>query len=141
MKAILCLDDDYGISFFGKRQSQDKNLRLNLKNYLKENKIYMKPSSASLYQDILKNIVETNDFQNLLDEYVLFEEDIHPYIDKIDTLILYFWNRIYPKDVYFNKAILSFYKEVDRCEFVGTSHEKITRVIYRKEDTDAKEKE
>ncbi len=141
MKAILCLDDDYGISFFGKRQSQDKNLRLNLKDFLKGNKIYMKPYSASLYQDTLENIIEVSDFNNLLDAYVLFEEDINPYIDKVDTLVLYFWNRTYPKDVYFNKEFLSFYKEVDQSEFVGTSHEKITRIVYRKEASYAQEKE
>ena len=53
--------------------------------------------------------------------------------DKINTLIIYKWNRIYPADLHFDINVNDVSWElIDSEEFNGSSHEKITREIYRR---------
>ena len=51
--------------------------------------------------------------------------DIEPYIDYIYELILIRWNRIYPADFYF-KIDMGEWNLVNKEEFIGSSHERIT---------------
>ena len=54
------------------------------------------------------------------------------YVDKIEELIIYRWNRVYPFDVGFDIDIAkTSLKLCETEELVGNSHEKITKEIYR----------
>lgn len=59
-------------------------------------------------------------------------QDITPYLPKIDTLVLFRWNRDYPADFFFT-VDLSQWNLISAEDFEGTSHEKITMEVYKKE--------
>ena len=65
--------------------------------------------------------------------FLVEDKSLKPYEDKINTLIIYKWNRIYPADLHFDINVNDVSWElIDSEEFNGSSHEKITREIYRR---------
>ena len=61
------------------------------------------------------------------------KEDISPYIDKIDTIVLYKWNVRYPADTYFNISLLdSNWKKHSLNHFKGSSHDKIYKEVWKR---------
>ena len=52
MNIIICLDDKNGMMFNKRRQSQDKILRADIKELVKNNILYMNNYSYKLYKDI-----------------------------------------------------------------------------------------
>lgn len=137
MRAIICLDDNYGYLFNHRRQSMDIKQRKNLLKLIGSEKLYLTSYSFDIYKDMDFNM-EIVDYKNLLeidvDGNYLFEKEVSKEIvEKTDTIICYFWNRKYPADKVFdeikdNKK----WREVSRYEFEGYSHEEITRVIYER---------
>lgn len=136
MKIVACLDNHNGMFFSRKRQSQDYLQRLDLKDLIKEEELYMNSYSFRLYQDVFLNQCIVS--ESFLEEcpngkYALVEtETFLPYLDKIEECIFYFWNRHYPSDSIIDLQFLAEWKIVDQKEFLGSSHEKITRIIYRR---------
>lgn len=49
MKLIFCIDDKSGMMFFGKRQSQDQNIREWILNYAHGSKLWMTHYSAKQF--------------------------------------------------------------------------------------------
>lgn len=137
MNIIVCLDDNNGMMFNKRRQSQDKLLRASIKELVKGKTLFMNEYSYKLYKDINnENIIVS---ENYLDEcendnFCLVEnKPLNNYIKKIDNIIIYKWNRIYPSDLYFDIDIKnSQWKLIETEEFQGSSHEKITKEIYRR---------
>lgn len=67
-------------------------------------------------------------------DYCFVEDsDIHPYMDRVEKIILYKWNRHYPADHYFDISLLDGWVLNDIVDFKGSSHEKITREVYQNE--------
>ena len=60
MKIIACVDNDMGLMFHQRRQTQDRIVRENIKA-LKE-RIYMNEYSYQLYKDTLDDVIVDNDF-------------------------------------------------------------------------------
>ena len=89
-----------------------------------------------LFKDIdTGNIKVSEDFLNLSNDGFFLVEDklLKLYEDKINILIIYKWNRIYPADLHFDINVNDdSWKLIDFEEFNGSSHEKITREIYRR---------
>ena len=52
-------------------------------------------------------------------------EGLAAYEESIEQIIVFWWNRTYPADVYLDLD-LSRWERKERYEFPGTSHEKIT---------------
>ena len=137
MKVIVCLDDNNGMMFNKRRQSQDKLLRVSIKELVKGKTLFMNEYSYKLYKDINnENIIVS---ENYLDEcendnFCLVEnKPLNNYIEKIDNIIIYKWNRIYPSDLYFDVDIKNEQWElIETEEFQGSSHEKITKETYRR---------
>ena len=76
-----------------------------------------------------------NPFDCADDGDVCFIENIHlaPYIKDVSTLVVYRWNRLYPSDFKFDVDILKSGFSLESVkEFEGSSHEKITKEIYRR---------
>ena len=123
--------------FNKRRQSQDKLLRVSIKELVKGKTLFMNEYSYKLYKDINnENIIVS---ENYLDEcendnYCLVEnKPLNNYIEKIDNIIIYKWNRIYPSDLYFDVDIKNEQWElIETEEFQGSSHEKITKETYRR---------
>lgn len=135
MKVIVCVDDRMGMMFNKRRLSQDYLLIKDVLT-LTNGHVWMNEYSSSLFQ---KEGIIDNDFLKKSDDYCFVENvDIKPYLYKIDELIIYYWNRKYPADMYFD-VDLSEWKMLDHIEFKGNSHEKILRERYVKKDEKEKE--
>lgn len=132
MHVIVCLDDRQGMLFHKRRQSRDKNLINDVWELTKE--LWISPFSESLFSDASDKIRSDEDYLKKAGkgEFCFVEADqVLPYIEKLEQIIVYKWNRHYPADFKFDVP-LEQWKLVEQKEFVGTSHEKITREIYVK---------
>ena len=137
MNVIVCLDDKNGMLFNKRRQSQDRILRADLKEFIKDKDLYMNNYSYKLYKDIDNGNIKVS--ENFLEQctendFCLVEDKLlNNYINKINNIIIYKWNRIYPSDLYFDINLTSnSWELLETKEFEGSSHEKITRIIYRR---------
>lgn len=131
MKVIVILDENNGMMFNHRRQSQDRMVREDMMEMVQDSVLYMNEYSYSLFQEY-KNIKVDVDFLKNNHGYCFVEnQHLEEYIDDIDTFIIYRWNRQYPGDFFFD-VDLSHWEMIDRIEFQGLSHEKITREIYRR---------
>lgn len=136
MNICVCIDDDKGMSFFGKRQSRDKKLIERLLSHTEYNKIYVSEYSLPLFSDYNDDrITLTCDFPcDEEDSICFFElEHILEYDKDIHTLIIYKWNRRYPSDKKFpylpeNKG----YALTSTVDFEGNSHELITEEVWKR---------
>lgn len=137
MNIIVCLDDKNGMMFNKRRQSQDRILRSDVKKLTKDSILCMNNYSYKLYKDIdLGNIKVSDNFLNQCEsnDFCLVEnETLLNHINEIHSIIIYRWNRLYPSDFYFDIDINnSLWKLVEVSEFQGSSHDKITKEIYRR---------
>ena len=137
MNIIICLDDNNGMMFNKRRQSQDRILRADLKEFIKDKDLYMNNYSYKLYKDIDNGNIKVS--ENFLEQctendFCLVEDKLlNNYINKINNIIIYKWNRIYPSDLYFDINLTSnSWDLLETKGFEGSSHEKITRIIYRR---------
>ena len=134
MNLIVCLDDRNGMSFAGKRQSMDCVLREKVLQLTECSVLWMNAYSANQFSQTVGNIRVAEDFLQKAGngEYCFAENaDIALYADKVETLILYRWNRRYP----FDTALPSVFtgeqwKKVDYLNFAGHSHDTITQEVY-----------
>lgn len=133
MKIIVCLDDKDGMLFNGRRQSMDRNLRKRILQMTKGNTLWMNEYTAQQFDELESHVAVNEDFLELAqdDDFCFLENlDISPYISRINTLIIYRWNRIYPRDVCFPVALYSHLNKVRSCDFAGSSHDSITEEVY-----------
>lgn len=135
MIVIVCLDDKKGMMFNHRRQSRDQAVTERIQKICKRKKLWMNAYSEKLYGSMEEtDIVVEKDFLSLAGsgEFCLVESDcLVPFIEKIEQIIIYRWNRTYPADVYLDLD-LSQWERKERHEFPGTSHEKITEEIYER---------
>ncbi len=128
MKLIVCLDDNNGMMFNKRRQSRDRVLVENVLELCKGESLYTNEYSAKLFPE---NSVEIVDNPDEMGDGYCFVENFTVNEENVDEIIVYKWNRVYPADTYFNidltKWILT-----ESVDFEGSSHEKITREIYRR---------
>ena len=135
MILIVCLDDKKGRMFNHRRQSRDQAVTEEIQKICMGKKLWMSPYSDKLYGSLEgMDIVVENDFLSLAGsgEICLVESDsLMPSIEKIEQIIVFWWNRTYPADVYLDLD-LSRWERKERYEFPGTSHEKITEERYER---------
>jgi len=128
MKIIICLDNNNGLMFNNRRQSRDSRVIENIFKTIGSANLYINDFSADIFSD--RNVIKCNDFLEKCqkDDYCFVENtDIEKYIDKINIIIIYRWNRSYPFDKKFNIEFLTSFHLESSIDFVGTSHDKITR--------------
>ena len=132
MNVIVCLDDKQGMLFNKRRQSRDGNVIKNIEEITKE--LWISPFSETLFSDSLCGIKSDKDYLKKADrnEFCFVEaDDVSAYISKVEKIIVYKWNRHYPADFKFDVPLENWIL-IDKIDFVGTSHEKITRETYVK---------
>ena len=128
MKLIVCIDDNKGMMFNNRRQSRDKILIENMLELCKDKKLYISEYSSKLFPE---NSVEIfKDFEDVEEGYC-FAENFTVNEEYVEEIIVYKWNRLYPADTYFNIELEN-WNLTETVEFEGSSHEKITREIYRR---------
>ena len=128
MKLIVCLDDNNGMMFNKRRQSRDRVLIENVLEFCKGEKLYTNEYSAKLFPE---NTVEIFDNIEQVGNSFCFAEDFNVNEEYVGEIIVYKWNRLYPADTYFN-IDLENWNLIESVDFEGSSHEKITREIYRR---------
>lgn len=137
MIAVVCVDEKNGMMFHGRRQSQDRILRENLLLECGGRRLYMNEYSARLFKDNEgADIRVSEDFlcdAGEVDFCFAEDTDIGDYLEKIESVILYKWNRRYPADVFLSVSLSEGNWVLERTEeFEGSSHERITKEVYRK---------
>ena len=135
MTVIVCVDDKMGVLFNCRRQSKDSILRERILELSKNTSLWMSPYSQKQFEgDNNSNICIADNFLIAADnDSFCFSEGtaLSPCIEKIDRIILYKWNRVYPSDETFD-VDLSEWSLVSTFDFQGSSHEKITEEVYVK---------
>lgn len=127
MKIIVCVDQNNGILFNQRRVSSDKSIFNDIKknNY----KIGISEYSKDIFDDneVDYQVIDNGNFY----DYIFVEDYNYQKLDNIDEIIVYNFNRKYPSD-YKLKLNFDDYQIVNNYDFVGNSHDKITKVIYQK---------
>ncbi len=135
MILILCLDDNMGMAFNGRRQSRDKLLISDIAALTLSCPLHMHPRSAPLFENSGANIVPHELFHEAAQdgEYCFLEFSSPAALEqKTEKLIIYRWNRRYQSDLDFD-IDLGCWKLEKSTDFPGSSHEKITREEYIRE--------
>lgn len=130
MRVIVCVDDNWGMLFHNRRQSRDQMLLEDIFRSAKN--IMINSFSEKLFIDYIDSVRIDDEFLiNANKGEVCFVENqfLTPYLDEIEELIIYKWNRKYPADFCFDLD-LNGWNMVKQVEFSGKSHEKITKEIY-----------
>ena len=132
MKVIVCIDNANGMLFNKRRQSSDAVLLKNMKLLTKGHCLFISSFSEKLFAgNGMHGTVNDKMLEEAGVEDYCFVENLPlaPYENNIDTVVLYKWNRDYPSDMKLDLD-LSGWTLQETLEFVGKSHEKITREVY-----------
>ena len=121
--------------FNHRRLSRDRRVCEKILDYSNEKELWMNAYSRKLFIDLtdINSIQVDEEFLDKSQSICFVEnQDITPYLPKIDTLVLFQWNRDYPADFFFT-VDLSQWNLISTEDFEGTSHEKITMEVYKKD--------
>lgn len=138
MIVIACVDNNMGMLFNQRRQSQDRLLREKILQRCENHKLWMNAYSYKQFEEQATNkditICVAEDFLTRAEaeDYCFVENaDVANCSNEIEQIILYCWNRDYPADFYFTVPVNSKpWRLVSLEDFCGSSHEKITEEVY-----------
>ncbi len=133
MTLIICVDEGRGVTFFGKRQSADRAVRDRIISLAAGAPIYMTGYSASMFRGTAADVRVVDDLSRAPLGAVCFAEsaDLSAVSGKVSRLVLYRWNRKYPRD-----GAVNFYPFDEGLrlssikDFAGTSHDRVTEEIW-----------
>lgn len=131
MNLIICIDDNGGISFNNRRLSRDKVLCERILSFTKNKTLWMNKYSYKIFS--AENICVDNEFLSKAksDDFCFVENiDFLQFLDNVNKIIVYKWNRVYPSDLKLDKSILNNKSLISTVDFKGNSHEKITEEMY-----------
>ncbi len=135
MIGVICLDDNRGMLFHHRRQSRDQAVFRDMLAMVGKEKIYMNAYSGKIFSFYSHEIVIREDFLSCAPwgSYCFVENlPLSPYLEKLEALVIYYWNRVYPADTYLDIDLSQGWEETDIKELGGTSHENITRKIFKR---------
>ena len=136
MTVFVCIDDRGGMLFNKRRQSRDSKVIEDVARTVGEGLLYISDFSEVLFAESDASVISVPDpLDSAGDGSFVFVENLHlgEYVDKIDRLIIYKWNRKYPCDFELDLTPTEAgFKKKSTREFKGTSHDKITREDYVK---------
>lgn len=142
---IVCipLDDNNGMLFNNRRQSQDKVLREHLLKECEGNILWMNEYSSKQFEVPLpENIVVDEEFlDKASEEAYCFVENMSlvKYTDRINRIIIFRWNRTYPADMYFDIPLAEGkWSIISSEDFEGFSHKVITKEVFKNEGQEGK---
>lgn len=136
MIAILCLDSQNGLMFGGRRQSRDRLLLEDIRQFCEGKTLLMSEYSNRLFLQygFVKQTVNPHFLSQAGPGDICFIEgnDLLSIVDRLEKLVLYCWNRVYPADLYFDPSLLEGWRLLERKDFPGSSHELLTRKVYER---------
>lgn len=135
MVLVVCVDDKMGMLFNGRRQSKDRLLRADLLQLTEGRQLWMNSYSATQFDEVAAHICVDESFLDKADtdDYCFVENtDIAPYADRVTGVLIYRWNRSYPGDAFFPLELFeNRWHLLSREEFSGSSHDTVTREVYK----------
>lgn len=133
MKAIVCVDDGGGMMFNHRRQSRDREVRDRICSLSEAGVLRLDAYSARQFTGGLppQAVVSENFLSEAGSGDFCFVEDrdLSPYLDQVEELIVFRWNRDYPRDQLL-PVDLGAWKLTCVEEFSGSSHDQITQEVY-----------
>ena len=136
MTVFVCIDDRGGMLFNKRRQSRDSRVIEDVIRTAEDGVLYISDFSEILFEESDASVISVPaPLESARSESFVFIENEHlkEYVDKIDRLIIYKWNRKYPSDFSLDvDPVAVGFKKKSTREFKGTSHDKITREDYVK---------
>ena len=137
MKLILCVDDKGGLAFNHRRQSRDRVLNERILMHCGMHRLWISPYTAKLFgADTAVRLCIAEDCLERAEEDDYCFAEVHnpaPYLNRVQQVILYHWNRVYPADRYFDLQLGSGqWHLVGTSEFAGHSHDMITMEVYER---------
>lgn len=135
MRILVCLDDKNGMLFNRRRQSQDRLVRQRMAELTAGGVLRLSPYSARQFEPgTIPNALICEDFltQAKPGDWCFVEDrSLGPYEDRIETLVVFRWNRVYPADLRLDIP-LDRWTLTETEKFPGHSHKTITMEVYRK---------
>lgn len=139
MILMVAVDDNNGMLFNGRRQSQDRKLRERILAMSADSRLWVNHYTEKQFAQDGRTPQHLNVDDDFMDkaapgEYC-FAENIPTtaYEDKAEEIILFKWNRKYPGDLYFDIDLdAGGWKLSSAEDFPGSSHEKITMEVYKR---------
>ena len=97
MIIILCLDNNNGMMFNDRRQSQDRGLREYIAEMTKGEKVYMNAYTEKLYEEINDPIVCEDCLHKAGKGETCIVENLplKPVIDQIEEIVIFRWNKVW----------------------------------------------
>lgn len=132
MKLAICIDNGGGMLLNHRRQSRDRELVRELCDSLGGARLFSEAFSETVLANVPHTVISREAADTLGAGDIFFVEcpPIAPLLPYADTLIVYRWNRDYPSDETLDVS-LSGLTRVSSIDFAGSSHEKITKEVYR----------
>ena len=130
MKIIICLDNNKGMCFNGRRLSKDRVVTEKILELAAGSRLWIAPFSKKLFDG--QRVCMDEDFLcKAGDGDYCFVEDrgLETASSHIDEVIVFWWNRDYPSDLKLDLD-LSGFKRISKEDFSGYSHEKVTKEVY-----------
>ena len=134
MKLIVCLSEGNGMMFNNRRQSRDRVLIADMVRHVGDTTLWVSPYSAPLFGESCPSLrVAPNPAAAAeKDDYCFIEDTPLPQsLEDTSELLIYRWNRLSPADVRFT-CDTSAFSLTKSDEFVGSSHDNITKEIWKK---------
>jgi len=131
MILAVCVDDRLGLSFGGRRQSKDTQVRRRLWE-LSGGNLRMSAYSARQFEEPVYSGADYLTGAGSRDWCFAENLDYERCAGQIGQIVLFRWNRHYPSDVSFRFP--GNWELVRTEDFPGSSHERITMEVYQKCD-------
>ena len=135
MRLIACVDDRDGMAFHQRRQSRDRVVRQHILADAAGARLWMNARSARQFapeeQGLLLVAEDFLDRAQAGDFCFVEDRSPAPWLDRLEGLVLYRWNRRYPADAWLDvRPGPPGWTLARREEFSGHSHERITKEVY-----------
>ena len=131
MHVMICLDEQNGMLFNGRRQSRDRAV---IEDAVKTagGRLWTTEYSQALF-GLDSAVTDERMLERAGENDYCFVENqaLQPYEDRISSVTVYRWNRRYPSDQKLDISLQDWVLE-SQTEFSGFSHERITKEVYRK---------
>ena len=122
--------------FNHRRQSRDRVLIDDLLSTVGNDRLWIAPYSQSLFEGKEKDVfVSEALLKEASAEDWCFIEDraCASALAKVETIVIYWWNRHYPSDLKFDVDVSKEgFRLQSKEEFAGSSHEKITKEVFER---------
>lgn len=133
MIVITCVDQKNGLAFNGRRQSRDRMVAVDILRESAGRRLWMPLESRRLFPAEAEISVVPDCLDRAGAGEMCFAESrlLGPWADRIEGLILYRWDRVYPADLHLDVVPAPpVWHLVSAGEVKGFSHQKIEKEVY-----------